>query len=250
MKACNKCHQEKPEECFGKNKSTYDGLDHYCKECRREYRNSHKQDIQQAKAKYRTSHRQEINAKKREKYEPNPIVRKTEEEKQTYRREYYRANADKIKRYQAGYRAAHIDETKMTQKVWRAKNRDRVNARKKQWRKDNPEQWKTQHKAAKYKRRARVKEQGGSYSLAQLHECLEFFGHCCAYSGEPLLPGYHIDHVQPIAKGGRNVIHNIVPACPAANTSKQDRDWETWYINSPYFSQRRYERILLWIKKP
>lgn len=37
MKICNKCKQEKPLSEFNKNKSYKDGLDCYCKECRKSY---------------------------------------------------------------------------------------------------------------------------------------------------------------------------------------------------------------------
>jgi 5-methylcytosine-specific restriction endonuclease McrA len=48
---------------------------------------------------------------------------------------------------------------------------------------------------------------------------VESFGGRCAYClchGAPLA----IDHVEPIANGGRHVLDNIVPACESCNSSK------------------------------
>ena len=250
MKTCNKCHQEKPPECFGKNKSTYDGLDHYCKECRREYRASHKEEIQQTKAKYRAAHREEINTKKREAYVPHPRATFTEEEKKEKRAAYYLANRERKLAYRKEYYAANKNKCQELTRNWARCNRAAIKANRKQWRADHPDQYRAIHKAMKHRRRARIKGQGGSYTQEQLHECLTFFGYCCAYSGEPLTPGYHLDHVQPLSKGGQNTIHNIVPSCPAANCDKQDQDWESWYSKQSYFSQERYEKILGWITNP
>lgn len=36
-KCCNKCKQIKPVEAFAKNRARWDGLQHYCKGCRRAY---------------------------------------------------------------------------------------------------------------------------------------------------------------------------------------------------------------------
>jgi 5-methylcytosine-specific restriction endonuclease McrA len=47
----------------------------------------------------------------------------------------------------------------------------------------------------------------------------------------------HLDHVVPIAKGGADVEHNIVPACAACNLSKGAKtlaEWaESWTRDAP-----------------
>lgn len=53
----------------------------------------------------------------------------------------------------------------------------------------------------------------------------EDFGGACAYCG-----GAHEtwDHIIPVAKGGKTVPGNIVPACRRCNSSKRDQDLCSW----------------------
>jgi hypothetical protein len=39
-KRCSFCHQPKTYDNFSRNKTTYDGYYHYCKQCQRPYQNS------------------------------------------------------------------------------------------------------------------------------------------------------------------------------------------------------------------
>lgn len=40
----------------------------------------------------------------------------------------------------------------------------------------------------------------------------------------------HMDHVVPIAKGGRHAIGNLLPACQKCNSSKRDRLFSEWRL--------------------
>jgi 5-methylcytosine-specific restriction endonuclease McrA len=42
----------------------------------------------------------------------------------------------------------------------------------------------------------------------------------CAYCNKPLHDAYHIDHKQPIAKGGTNELSNLHLTCPRCNMRK------------------------------
>lgn len=42
----------------------------------------------------------------------------------------------------------------------------------------------------------------------------------CYWCGCRLGPDYHMDHIVPISKGGRNIVANIVASCPACNLKK------------------------------
>lgn len=161
---------------------------------------------------------------------------------------YRASNAEAIRRYQAKYRAEHKDRIALQSKMWSACHRDRINNQKKQRRKLNPEQFRAEHKAAKHRRRARIKEQGGSYTPSQLQTCLRYFDYCCAYSGDPLEPEYHIDHVVALSQGGSNDINNIVPSNRNPNISKGVRAWRDWYKTSEWYDPTREEKIDRWIK--
>jgi 5-methylcytosine-specific restriction endonuclease McrA len=68
------------------------------------------------------------------------------------------------------------------------------------------------------------------------------FGHRCAYCGAT--GDLHIEHVNPISKGGTHVLSNVVPACQPCNYSKRAKDAETWYRAQPFFCKKRWAKIL------
>jgi 5-methylcytosine-specific restriction endonuclease McrA len=47
----------------------------------------------------------------------------------------------------------------------------------------------------------------------------------CAYCDAP---AEHLDHIKPIARGGRDVLSNVIPACAACNLSKADQTLAQW----------------------
>lgn len=217
MKTCSKCGKEKTLAEFGLSKNRPDGHDIYCFECRRlirkKYRERNAQQIREAQAEYRVKHA---------------------EDKREYDRKYREANREKIQQRRRDYYSA---------------NKDAEQARAKGWKDEHPEQFRAVHTAAKHRYRTQLRENGGGYTLDQLRECLDFFGYRCAYTGEPLTPDYHIDHVVPVSKGGTNNINNIVPANPTPNIQKRDRDWVEWFKSSPYFSEERYRKIIEWLNQ-
>lgn len=103
-------------------------------------------------------------------------------------------------------------------------------------------------KRAKHKRRAKVKENGGTWTLDEWNQCLVYFDYRDAYTGEPLTTT-EMEHIMPLSKGGTNNIYNIVPANKSTNASKNNSDLWEWYSQQPYFSWERYLKICLWIIK-
>ena len=67
------------------------------------------------------------------------------------------------------------------------------------------------------------------------------FGNCCAYCGSDGL--LHLDHVEPLARGGLHTPDNLVPACQRCNLSKNAKPVETWYLSQPFFSPDRWEAL-------
>lgn len=54
----------------------------------------------------------------------------------------------------------------------------------------------------------------------------------CYYCGQPVRAAEAtMDHVVPIALGGRSVRGNVVLACKACNTAKRDRTAAEWAIS-------------------
>lgn len=62
-----------------------------------------------------------------------------------------------------------------------------------------------------------------------IRRLIERFRGCCAYCGQVADP-VHLDHVIPVARGGRTSIGNLVPACGSCNQSKWASLLSVWRL--------------------
>lgn len=85
------------------------------------------------------------------------------------------------------------------------------------WRRANPDRrqnyWNTY--------RARKLDNPGSVGVSarDWRRLVNRFNGCCAYCNQVARP-VHMDHVIPLARGGRHAIGNVLPACGRCNKSK------------------------------
>ena len=78
-------------------------------------------------------------------------------------------------------------------------------------------------------------------------QTVTYFDGCCAYCGSAAKLTY--DHFIPFSKGGPFTQSNIIPACGSCNSSKNDNDFEEWYIKQPFYSEDRRRAILDYINE-
>jgi 5-methylcytosine-specific restriction endonuclease McrA len=89
------------------------------------------------------------------------------------------------------------------------------------WAKKHPDR----KRAVENRRRARQSAAGGSYTASDIAEIAKAQRGLCAYCPTILTrPTRHIDHIQPIAKGGTNNRSNLQLLCQPCNSSKGARD--------------------------
>ena len=88
------------------------------------------------------------------------------------------------------------------------------------------------------RRRKRVAGANNDLTAAQWADLQRLWGGC-AYCGATALP-LQRDCVQPIARGGRYTLDNIVPACGSCNASKSNDEVTSWMRRT-----RREERVFL-----
>lgn len=85
------------------------------------------------------------------------------------------------------------------------------------------------------------------YTLKDVQQLIEKFGHCCAYCQKPFKKTgkrrYAIDHVIPLSKGGIDALSNVVPVCQSCNSSKNDSDPYEWYSSQLFFSEGQWNFI-------
>ncbi len=67
----------------------------------------------------------------------------------------------------------------------------------------------------------------------------------CAYCGST--EDLTLDHIVPRSRGGSNHSTNILCACKKCNADKAYGDWITWYIQQPFFTEERRQKIDEWM---
>ncbi len=70
------------------------------------------------------------------------------------------------------------------------------------------------------RRRSSVRSAGGSFCVDEIARMYEDQGGLCAYCATPLFGTWHVDHMTPISRGGRNDWTNLAIACPSCNLTK------------------------------
>jgi len=238
-KFCNGCKQTLPLDSFSiKNgpKAPKDGHRSRCKLC------------ENAASKiYSATHRDTINANKRRWNKDNPDKKSAMDKR--YREKYpekvkansqkwQAENRDHVRAYRAN-RTPEQKERKRLQDIeyarnnphknleatrrYRANHPERTAASAKKYRQNNPEKM-----ALKAMKRRAWKIEGGVY-LITVKELQRLYSGSCAYCGST--ENIEIDHVVPLARGGRHSIGNLVSACQFCNRSKNKKtitEWRKW----------------------
>jgi 5-methylcytosine-specific restriction endonuclease McrA len=134
--------------------------------------------------------------------------------------EYYRRNSEKAKQRAKAHYDTTPPEVRQAQRA--------------AWIENNHERHLASHRQNQARRRARKNGADARRFVDQdWQRVVRRFGGRCAYCGAG--GAMTIDHVVPLARGGRHTEGNIVPACLSCNTSKGARLLVEW-------RQRRHSR--------
>ena len=137
----------------------------------------------------------------------------------------YRAkNAERLSAYSKRRYEADKDAARARMKNWYAKNKAVAIRRAAEWNKANPEVM----RAHVRNRRAKLRGSPGTHTRAQVEKMLQDQRRRCAACKCSISDGYHVDHIQPVARGGSNDITNIQLLCAPCNQSKGARDPIDW----------------------
>lgn len=109
--------------------------------------------------------------------------------------------------------AANLARHKVTVKIWNS---------------NNPERVKSTKKKAKAKRRALLANAPGFHTAADIRQLYEDQEGLCGYCGIRLPNNYHLDHMQPLSRGGSNWPDNLCLTCPDCNLSKSSKTVDEW----------------------
>lgn len=222
-KVCTKCGVSKPEtlEFFYKQTAGKNGLNAWCKICFSANR----------KARYQENKEKELAQCK--------IYSAVNADKKRLRAQlYYQENREEFAVRSKTWREANQQRANELNKAWREKNPEKYAELQRAWRKENPERVReTDRKCraknplvyrAKYARRRALKKAAfGTHAAADIDRQFAAQKGRCWWCGTKLVESgigkFHVDHREPLSKGGSNGPENLVCTCPKCNLTKHDK---------------------------
>lgn len=185
-----------------------------------------------ASARYRAENPEKVAETNRRQYEKNAEELRDKalaryhanrEVRSAYRKAFYRRNRTIELAYRKRYEAANSNVIREKARIYREANRERRAANIKRWRQANSESTRIHL----HTRRARLS--GGRLSTGIASKLMRLQRARCPDCKVNLKrTGYHIDHIEPLAKGGANEDHNVQLLCPTCNYRKSHKDPFEW----------------------
>lgn len=126
--------------------------------------------------------------------------------KKQYDSKYAALNRDRIREVSRAYFERTRDQRAEVARRWAAQNADKVRATK-----------------MAYKARRRTTESQGD-PTTKILAWEKRVPKVCHWCGANCADKYHVDHYEPLSKGGKHEIRNLVIACPRCNLRKSARD--------------------------
>ncbi len=195
--------EENPEKVKASKKADYEKNRHrYCR-YQRQYRIDNADYLADYWAMFYIEHADELRAKSREASRLRRLM-----------------FPEEVKFYQKQYQFINREAIRQSAKAYRKANFARISANEKEWCKKNPEKKRASRKANALNRR----NAPGKITAKDVRELHAAGDGLCAYCLKPIdLFVEHLDHVTPLARGGYNIVSNIVTACEPCNLSKGTR---------------------------
>jgi 5-methylcytosine-specific restriction endonuclease McrA len=200
MKRCSKCGKKKQLIEFMKNKNRPNGVGSWCKKCKNEHTSKWQKDNpEKAKEKHR-----KWRAANPERW--REILRK-----------WNIANPDNARERTQRYRTSNLEKARESVRKWYAANREKVSEIKRKYQTAHPEKNQAIHR----NRYARKIGNGGKITAQEWKALKEFYNFTClcCKRREPEI-NLALDHVMPLALGGKNIISNAQPLCKSCNSKK------------------------------
>lgn len=231
MKKCSKCLTEYPQtkEYFYGDRGKKDGLTTQCKRCKNNY---HKEYVTNNSDKLKT-YQLEYNSNKENK-----------ERKRKTDKRYREENREKKIQYHKEYYEKHKEKLKSRARAYNLANRKQISEQKK----NNYSTFRGKALALKrkQKRRSILKTLPTGFTVDEWRKCLVHFNNSCAYCGDQAK--LEQEHFVAVNNGGGYTKDNILPSCLRCNRSKRDYDFFEWYPEQDYYSQKRENKIINYLK--
>lgn len=132
---------------------------------------------------------------------------------------WQKANADKVREYQNRWQADNLDKCTGYTRAYREKHSERFATAQAKYRAENPE--KINAWSAKY--RANRNEATPSWLTAEHYQEISEYYQVAAMLSTVTDISYHVDHIQPLSKGGLHVPWNLDVITARENCKKGNR---------------------------
>jgi len=118
------------------------------------------------------------------------------------------------------WRESHKRESAFFVKQWQERNKERFKSLCSRWKSENKDKVNTYTR----NRRALIRGSDGAHTADDVSRILALQDHRCAICMTSIKDRYHVDHIEPIVRGGSNGKDNLQVLCPSCNTSKGGKD--------------------------
>lgn len=218
---CSKCGIIKPVSEFSKGKNS-SGYKSHCKECvHKAYLKDKERILAQHKTYYENNKEKSLESCKKYRDEHK-------EERRAYFQQYY---------------IEHSETLKENHKKRYEEKADEINEKAKEYvkRVSQTERYKNYKRNYRQARESLKRNLENTLTEKEWQELIVLFNGVCAYCGKKRKLTQ--DHIIPITKGGGYTKNNIIPCCGSCNSSKQNKNFEEWYLSKPFFNESRLNRI-------
>lgn len=247
-KRCTKCGEKllATAEHFYRNSARRDGLDTWCRACRREnaraWYAANTQRARENSGAWYIANADRARENARAWYAAN------REHDNMQSRAWREANPERVRENNRAYRTANLERERERSRAWREANRESARERSRAWRVANQERQRIQ----KQIKRARKRGLPDTFTLDQQRFALDYFHNSCAYCGRQFHDLFNertlaFDHYIPLSSPDcpGTTAGNMLPVChgvDGCNSLKNARDPEEWLVSR--FGKRRARRKL------
>jgi hypothetical protein len=151
-----------------------------------------------------------------------------------YKREWVKRDIEAARKRALRWWRTHAETEKQKSRQRHADNPEHKNAPRRKWRKENAQYLREYYrkyraanvlaiKAAKINSSSKRRAAPGRHTAADIRNLVIVQENLCTYCQCDLaVSGFHVDHIQPLARGGTNNPDNLCLSCPTCNVRKQD----------------------------